>query len=292
MNKKTLEKIKINPKILKKDFDTAVLENIEYSLRPLKHHEEVTKDLVDKNPFSVTVMIENLKPEYWRRKKYAKQTRVAILPKYTELLYQYFFEEYGTEKGNRIYAKWLKKYQFRWRKEGRKREIDDYIIENEFEARYKERILERYKDMQKLKKPRFKIERERYYHLPPPLNRIDWRNPYDNIFVWHENSQKFAQRGGSGSSGQREVNSKFAFGFSLINQVYPVPSYLFLYSNKNQLFFIKKFVSLCLPAYDIGSNYFLFSDEEDKILKGVGLLRWKSLSKVEEITVTIGKNLK
>jgi len=288
MNEKT-EKIKINPKILKKDFDTTVLENIEYSLESFKDHENVTKGLIDKNPFLITVIIENLKPEYWRRKKYAKQTKVAILPKYKELLYQYFFEEYGAEKGNKIYAKWLKKYQSCWKKEGKKRGIDDYIIENELEACYKGKILKRHKNMHRLKKPRFRIERDRYYHLPPPLNRVDWRNPYDNIFVWHENGQKFAKRGGSGSSGQREVNSKFAFGFSLINRLHPVPSYLFLYSGDNQLFFIKKFQSLCLPAYDIGSNYSLSSDEKDKILKGISLLCWKSLSKVEEITVNVGK---
>ncbi|MBL7159877.1 hypothetical protein ISS85_05340 [Candidatus Microgenomates bacterium] len=68
-----------------------------------------------------------------------------------------------------------------------------------------------------------------------------------------------------------------------------VSSYLFLYSDENRLFFIKKFQSLCLPAYDIGSNYFLSSSEEDKALKGVSLLRWESLSKVKEITITMGK---
>lgn len=290
MEKKTFKKIKISTKILEKSFDTTVFKNIEYSFRPFKDHKEIARDLTDKNPFLITVIIENLKPEYWRRKKYAKQTRVAILSKYRELLYQYFFEEYGQEEGNRIYAKWLRKYRSLWKKEGKKKEIDDYIIKNELEARYKGRILKRYKNIYRLKKPRFRVERERHYHLPPPLNRVDWRNSYDNIFVWYEHGQKFAQRGGSGSSGQRETNSKFAFGFSLINRLHRVYSYLFLYDDENQLFFIKKFPSFCLPAYDIGSNYFLSSDEEDKILKGVNLLHWRSLSKVEEITVSVGKN--
>lgn len=287
--KKILEKIKITSETLKENFDITIFENIEYSFMLLMDHKEVAKELADKDPFLITVIIETLKPEYWRRKKYAKQTRIAISSKYTEFLYQYFFEEYGKERGNKIYAGWLKKYHSRWKKEEKIREIDDYIIENELEVRYKNKILGRYKNIQKLKKPRFKIRKERYYHLPPPLNRVDWRNPYDNIFVWHDNGQKFARRGGSGSSGQREVNSRFAFGFSLINHVRMVPSYLFLYSEENRLFFIKKFQSLCLPAYDIGSNYFLSSSEEDKVLKGVNLLHWESLSKAKEITVTTGK---
>ena len=284
-----LERIKITPKILKEDFDMAIFEDIKHSFRLFTDHQEVAKELVDKDPFLTTVIIESLKPGYWRRKKYAKQTKVKILSKYTELLYQYFFEEHGEDKGDKLYAEWLKKYRSLWEKEGKKKEIDDYIIENELEARYKDRILEYSKDIQKLKKPRFKIERERYYHLPPPLNRVDWRNPYDNIFVWHENGQKFARRGGSGSSGQRAVNSEFAFGFSLMNRVRPIRSYLFLYSDENKLFFIRKYRSLCLPAYDIGSNYFLSSSEKDKILRGIKLFRWKTLSKVEEIAVVVGK---
>ena len=286
--KKILEKIKITPEALKENFDITIFEDIEYSFMPLMSHKEVVKELADKDPFLITVIIETLKPEYWRKKKYAKQTRVTIPSRYTEFLYQYFFEEHGKERGNKIYAGWLKKYRSRWKKEGKKREIDNYIIENELEARYKNKILGRYKNIQKLKKSRFKIRKERYYHLSPPLNRVDWRNPYDNIFIWHDNGHKFARRGGSGSSGQREINSRFAFGLSLINHARMVSSYLFLYSDENRLFFIKKFQSLCLPAYDIGSNYFLSSDEEDKVLKGTNFLRWEALFKVDEITIEGG----
>lgn len=283
------KRIKISPKILKEDFDMTIFEDIKYSFRLFTDHQEVAKELVDKDPFLITVIIESLKPEYWRRKKYAKQTKVKILSRYTELLYQYLFEEYGEDKGNKLYAEWLKKYRSLWEKEGKRKEIDDYIIGNEMEARYKDRILKRFKDIQKLKRPRFKVERERYYHLQLPLNRVDWRNPYDNIFVWYENGQKFIQRGGSGSSGQRAVNSKFAFGFSLMNRVRPIRSHLFLYSDENKLFFIRKYRSLCLPVYDIGSNYFLSSSEKDKILGGIKLFRWKTLSKIGEIAVTVGK---
>ena len=194
MKKKILEKIKITPKILKEDFDITIFEDIKYSLRPFADHKEVAKELANKGPFLITVIIETLKPEYWRRKKYAKQTKVAILSKYVELLYQYFFEEYDREQGDKIYAGWLEKYRSRWKKEGEKKEIDDYIIENELGARYKNKILKRY----------------------------------------------------------------------------------------------KRFPSLCLPAYDIGSNYFLSSDEEDKVLKGTNFLRWEALFKVDEITIEGG----
>lgn len=154
MEEKILEKIKISPKVLRKDFDITLFKNIEYPLRSFAGHRQIAEKLADKDSFLITVIIETLEWEYCRRKKYTKQTKVAILPKYTELLYQYFFEEYGEEQGNSLYAEWLRKYH-----------------------------------------------------------------------------------------------------------------------------------SLCLPVYDIGSNYFLSHTERSKILKGTNFLRWTSFSKVEEIAV-------
>lgn len=286
MKEQTLEKIQITPEVLKTDFDSSIFENIKFSLKPFIDHKEVAERLVGKNPYLITVIIENLKYNLWRKKKYAKQTKIEISPKYIELLYRHFFEEYGEGEGNQIYAGFLKKYRSLWEKEGKRREIDDYIIKNELETRYKNKILKRYKNIKKLKATRCRIERERYYHLPPPLSRIDWRNPYDNIFVWYENGQKFSRRGGSGSSGQRETNSKFIFGFSLINKVCSIPTYLFIYSDENKLFFVKRFHSLCVAAYDIGSNYYLPNNEEKKVLKKTKFLRWDSLSKVERVVIS------
>ena len=97
---------------------------------------------------------------------------------------------------------------------------------------------------------------------------------------------KFFRKGGSGSSGGRQTNSEFIFGFGLINKTKPVKSYLFFYADDNQLYFIKEFPSLAVPRYDIGSNYFLGRKVEEKILSGVNLLEWESFSKLEEIRVT------
>lgn len=132
---------------------------------------------------------------------------------------------------------------------------------------------------------RFHTERDRYYNLPEPLNRIDWRNPYDDIFIWTENGKRVARRGGSGSSGGREVNSMFIYGLLQINKTNPIPSYLFLYSDDNKLLFIRKFDSLCVPDYDIGSNYDLSVLEENKIKKGGLFLRWDSFDKVKNIQI-------
>lgn len=277
-----MRKIVINETI-KKNYNQSIFENIEYSYDNLPSHIEVAGNLENKHLFTITILIENLNPNLWRRKEYVKQTRISIQPQYIELLYQYFFEEYGDEKGNKLYSQFLEKYRSLWIKENRRQNIDDYIIKYELEPRYKKILFQRFKDVEKLQKPRYRIERERYYHLPFPFNRIDWRNPYDNIFIWREGKKGFARRGGSGSSGQREINSKFIYGFALINQKRPVPSYIFIYNSRNELRFIKKFPSLTVPRYDIGSNYFLPPEIEKRILKGVGFLEWNILGKINEI---------
>jgi len=280
---KIIKKITITEKTLLKNYPQDIFSNLSYANNSSTNHKEIAKKLINKNPYTITIIIENLNIDFWRKKEYAQPIKIPILPKYAELLLKYFFEEYGECEGNQIYGKYLEKYRGLWDKENRTKELDDYIIEFELEPHYKEKVMKKYKNIHELNKPRFRIERERYYNLPSPLNHIDWRNPYDNIFVWQEDNKKLIKRGGSGSSGQREINSLFTFGFGLINQSIPIPSYLFLYSDKNELFFIKKFSSLCLPYYDIGSNYFLSPNKEQKALQEMDFINWKDFSKVKKI---------
>lgn len=280
---KILEKILISKKTLSINYSKNILNNLEYFPTSFLDHKELIKKLVDKNPYTITIIIDNLNPALWRKKQYTKQIKIPIPLKYVELLYKYFFDEYGNHEGNEVYRKYLKKYRSAWKQDGMKKELDDYVIKHELEPRYREKILKRYKDLHKLKKSRCRIIRERYYNLPSPLDNVDWRNPYDNIFVWQEGDKKLILRGGSGSSGQREINSLFTFGFGLINQKQPISSYLFLYSDKNELFFIKKFSSLCVPDYDIGSNYFLSEDEQKQALKNTLSLKWDSFDQAKEI---------
>jgi len=270
---------------LDKKYDPEIFSVADFSFDSLADHKDIARKLKNKNPYTITVIIDKLDSKFWNNKKYVEKTKMTIQPLFRELLYRCFFDEFGRDDGNELYAKWLAEYGPIWKKEKMKRELDDYIIKNELESRYKEKILKKYKNREKLFEPRTEVDRERYYNLPYPLNRVDWRNPYDNIFVWEEGGKKFCRKGGSGSSGGRETNSKFIFGFSLINKLKPITSYLFLYSDDNQLYFIKKFYSLTVPRYDIGSNYFLKNSEEEKILSGVNLIEWKDFIKLKKIKI-------
>jgi hypothetical protein len=282
---KKCESININKSKLTKPYDPGIFSVADASFDSFVSHREIAKKLKNKNPRTITMIIDNLNPKFWSNKKYVEKTKIQTQSPYRELLYKYFFDEFGQEKGHKLYARWLDKYRAVWKKEKKKKELDDYVIKSELNPRYKEKILKKYKNQEKLFKPRTEIDRKRYYNLPHPLDHIDWRNSYDNIFVWEENGKKFFRKGGSGSSGGRATNSKFIYGFSLINKSKPIKSYLFLYSDDNQLYFIKEFSSLTVPRYDIGSNYFLKSGKGEKILAGVNLIEWEDFNKLKKIKI-------
>lgn len=236
-------------------FDRGLFEHISWSHAQFSDHHQIAAALKEKHPYTITIIIEPLKWELRNRKEYVHKTKVPIKSKYRELLYDLFFREFGEAGANELYAQWLDAYQTAWQKDTVHHSIDDYILEKELEPRYKQSILARYTDHEKLFKDRVRIEKERYYRLPEPLNRFDWRCPYDDLFIWEEGGQKVARRGGSGSSGARETNSKFILGLLELNKHTPVPSFLFIYTETNDLKFLKKFDRLCAPINDIGSNY-------------------------------------
>ncbi len=285
----TNEIIKIDKFNLTQEYDAEILAVDDYYHDSFSTHKEIAKKLQSKNPYTVTIIIDNLNSKFWNNKKYVEKTQLPKQALYRELLYEYFFVEFDNRAGNELYAKWLDKYRLVWKKEKMKKEIDDYIIKNELEPRYKEKILKKYKNHDKLFAPRIEVKRYRYYNLPQSLNHVDWRNPYDNIFVWEENGKKVFRKGGSGSSGGREINSKFILGFSVINNIKPIKSYLFLYGSDNVLYFIKEFSSLTVPRYDIGSNYHLKYEEIEEIISRTALIEWKDFNKLTNVNVALNK---
>ena len=277
--------IKISKINLSRQYDPAILSVAGASVGAFSTHKEIAQKLKDKSPYIITVIIDCLNPRFWNNKKYVEKIKIPIDPLYKELLYKYFFDEFGDKEGNELYAKWLDQYEPARQKEKNQKTLDDYIIHRELEPRYRDKILKRYKNREKLFQPRTVITRKRYYHLPQPLDYIDWRNPYDNIFIWEEKGKKFFRKGGSGSSGSREANSKFIYGFSLINKKKPIKSYLFLYSDDNRIYFIKKFSSLTVPRYNIGSNYIIKRSEEEKIFSKTNFIAWKDFIRAKEIKI-------
>lgn len=258
-------------KNLKTDFDPEIFQNIEYYSHRYfddsNSHKAIAKDLQNKSPYSIIVYIDRLKYENWRKKEFVKKTKVELIPKYKELLFKYAENEFGGwSQMNNEYAKWLEKYKNTWDKKKYK-DIDEHIIHYEMESRYKEAIFRKYRNHEKLMEPRFEIRKDRYYRLPEPFTHVDWRNPFDNIFVWSEGDKKYTVRGGTGGSGGREINTKYSYAFSLINQKQKIPTYLFLYDRDNELKFITKLARYCTVS-DVGCNYHPDREEVKQAMQG------------------------
>lgn len=176
--KENMDKINLNNTQIKltSNYNQSLLNKIEWSYKHFNSHNDVAKELKNKNPYTVTVLIEDLKWKLGRRKEYVKFTKVPISTLYHELLFKKFYQEFGDIEANKIYARWLKKYDLIWKKLGFN-SIDDLILTNEIEPQYKKEIMLKHKNHRKLEQSRYKYKRERYYNLPKPFNFVDWRTP-------------------------------------------------------------------------------------------------------------------
>lgn len=281
-----MNKIYINnkPVLPIRNFDQKLLSNICWFQGGFNTHEEIIKKLNGKKIYTVTILIRNLKWELHRKKEFVKYSKIPINTLYHELLFKKFYQEYESNKANETYRKWLDKYKLIW-SESKFNSIDDYILFKELEPRYKAQILSRHRNIDKLTKDRYELKRERYYNLPEPLNRVDWRNSFDNIFIWSENGQKYARRGGSGSSGARETNSMFIYGLLALNKIKPIPSHLFIYSEENELLFIKNFPSFTISSYDIGTNYSVDNSLDKKLRQSGHFIKWDDFFTFGQVSI-------
>jgi hypothetical protein len=138
--------------------------------------------------------------------------------------------------------------------------------------------------MANLARPRIREQRERRYDLPLPLNQWDDRNRYQQYFIIPD--RKAIVRGGSGSSHQREIKSKYGYAFAMVNKEDNLMSYLFVYTSHNRLKYVDTVYEFCLVNRDMGSNYYLPSKEADAILQDTVKVECKeSLSRIREIVL-------
>jgi len=119
-----MENIKINKNRLAREYDREIFSVAGVSSDLFTDHREVARELKGKNPYTITVIVDNLNPKFWNNKKYVEKTREPTISLYKELLYEYFFNELGQNQGNELYAKWLNKYRSEWKKNGGEKELD------------------------------------------------------------------------------------------------------------------------------------------------------------------------
>jgi hypothetical protein len=206
------------------------------------------------SPFTIIIEEELLDPSHFWDKRYVKITMERIVSELDETVLRYFereinvemaeFLEHHRDPENRHFQTLLRKYYPKTRG----------ILRDHYREMYPRAWKKKF-TMEKISKPRRKKRRERLYALPEPMNCWDSRNSYQQYFAIPE--YKVLAQGGGGSSGQRETQSKFGFGFALFNRTQAIPSTILVYDKDNVLRYVDTIDGLCLAPADMGSNYHL-----------------------------------
>ncbi len=134
--------------------DLSLLTGLSWDYGSNLLHGELAEYLADKNPYTVTIILDNLDWQYRNRKTYVHRTRLPRTSRYLELLHKSLTTEFGKVAADKQYGEWLNKYRQRWLDEGQIKNIDDYVLELEMGPRYQQSIEKRYKNLKKLHEPR------------------------------------------------------------------------------------------------------------------------------------------
>jgi len=215
------------------------------------------------SPFTIIIEEELLEPSHFWDKRYVNITTEQIASELDEIVLRHFeveinarmaeFLKHDRESEKRYFAKLLKEYYPPAKR----------ILRDQYKEFYPRAWKKKF-TMEKISKPRKKGRQERIYAIPEPLNYWDSRNSYQQYFVVPE--FKVLGRGGGGSSGQRETQSKFGFAFGLFSRFQAIPSHIFVYDKDNVLHYVDTLEKLCLDPTDMGSNYHLNHEEMRKVL--------------------------
>ena len=230
------------------------------------------------SPFTIIILAELLDSSHYWDKRYARITVEQLLSELDETVLRHFereinarmskFLEHGRDPENRYFRKLLREFYPQAKK----------LLRDQYKDIYPRAWKKKFTS-EKISKPRKKRRSERIYAMPEPLNHWDSRNSYQQYFAVPE--YKVLWQGGSGSSGQRETQSRSGFAFALFNRKQAIRSHLFVYDKDNIMWYVDTIEGLCLAPHDMGSNYHLDIKEKRQLLRDT--FRVESGSVIEPI---------
>lgn len=260
---------------------------------PAQNEEDVYRDAISGKLKleTIIVIVDFLKDEYRRNRKYVVWHRVERCSLIQEQINRYLFEhndmcrdeaeKIADNKGIELTAAYG---------------LLEKKVRNNFLAQYRRRmrIPEGWdKKRKELMRDRFSYRIERNYDMPYPWNNWDDRNMVVQTYLFDQNGELAFISGGSGSSGQREWHSRYGILFARCqNKGIDIPTHVFVYNNQNRFRYLMTSKSLILSARDLGSNYSIDHNEEKKILKNIRLLNVDTgmFSKEKELKLKIAVN--
>ncbi|MBM4355452.1 MAG: hypothetical protein FJ109_16970 [Deltaproteobacteria bacterium] len=222
------------------------------------------------HPWTVLIYCEILAPEHWTRKAFVRITRERIVSELDEKVWRCFSREIEDEVRRAIANKVEPDDRFIEALVEKRRPLAARILKAEYQE-FHPRSWKKKWGTGRHRHERLRVRRERRFDLPPPFDWWDARNPFQQYFFVPE--AQWMAVGGSGSSGQREMHSRMGFTFAAYRKAGPVPSLLLAYDRHNRLRFVGEFGDLCLEELTLGMNYHVDRAEQERLLRGVGLVR-------------------
>jgi len=96
---------------------------------------------------------------------------------------------------------------------------------------------------------------ERVYHMPSPINFFDSRNRWQQYFFVDIGDEIQYAIGGSGSSGRREEQGRYAHVFATLAKTEEIPTLCLLYNSKNELKFVHQYDTFMTTNRELSGNY-------------------------------------
>jgi hypothetical protein len=270
-------------------------------------HDKILKDVASKcSSFaSVIISIQNLNDSLWDDPTHMHKTNYLLVSEVREEARRRMQNHYyNDEELKCIFSEfelpdWNVNYGEKKEEEDRKFkiEIEDAIFEaqefqlfhdivNEFkegchwkydEEKDKEIKLSKKDFLKKWEKeklrifmPRVRTEYKRVYHMPKPFSHWDHRNLFQQWYFFEGVGKIYYAQGGSGSSGQREHQGRFAHVFATLEKIYKkkLPTYCLSYNSRNQLCFIRKYNSFKAVNRELSGNYPADHSKLHELFKG------------------------
>ena len=223
-------------------------------------------------PFSedlcaVHIRIDCPGPSTWRKKKYYHIAKQEICTRLDEWVFEHLVDQ-------KEYALFLDRYRPMVQTGKMKKDTDEYIMDRHYRPKAIKML--RHKkgfNLTLWTKKRTRLEynrRTKLYWKGGEELRFDFRNSVESLFICKKGSDREVLGiGGSGSSGQRQMNTFFTAVLHVLSKRVHMPHYLFKYDGFNRLKYIgSKHRVVLTPGF--GSNFNLGKTFIEEILeKGV-----------------------
>ena len=112
---------------------------------------------------------------------------------------------------------------------------------------------------------------DRVYAMPTPFDHWDYRNRFQQWYFIHTDTGIGYRRGGSGSSGQREDQGRYAHVFATLTTKFgkSIPTYILEYTETNELVLVRQYDMFRAVDQELTGNYHADYRGRETVFRGM-----------------------